>query len=313
MKNITGANLLAGGLFRGFFDVFFKEVEPIYEGNPHTGKKKPSETGNDNEAFAGYVERIGDKVVEMVVYKNRICRAVILAQDKPKGAPEPGVKGLSDFTAHLADRLGVPFNLGEAINFTHEELGSARRHHAAPPQRSGASAAVDPPGQPDPPPLQAPVQMAVQMAVQVVEQVAAPMPSPPAAPKPRPFSAPTPAIAPKPRPLRTPAHAMAPESEPRAHASSPTEATGQIVQAGMTQVLGRDDRPIEIFSISLQTEDGAVNFNGVDLAKKFSEGAFHIGDWVYVKKTVVDFTVQRNGVPEERTKNVYVVKILKSR
>src|SRR6218665_2561374 len=106
----------------------------------------------------------------------------------PRGAPEPGVKGLSDFTAHLADRLGVPFNLGEAINFTHEELGSARRHHAAPPQRSGASAAVDPPGQPDPPPLQAPVQMAVQVVEQVVEQVAAPMPSSPAAPKPRPFS-----------------------------------------------------------------------------------------------------------------------------
>lgn len=88
------------------------------------------------------------------------------------------------------------------------------------------------------------------------------------------------------------------------------EAVGVVTYAGHTQIGTMRGKPYKTFSVKLMSNDGEKCFHGVDLAEKYSQGCFSIGQKVHIKKTVNQFIVDFQGKQTTRKKNTFEVVVV---
>lgn len=93
--------------------------------------------------------------------------------------------------------------------------------------------------------------------------------------------------------------------------ASSKEATGRVIEAGNKEFRFEGKRPYKSFSIVLQTEEGEAIFSGNDLAKKFEEGLFKVGDIVCVVQRTSFFETEAKGETRRRKKNDFTITVIR--
>ena len=112
-----------------FLSGLFKAVYQEYFGS-QTGKIKPGEARAESVihdfdvAQVTHVEKIGNHLVDMRLYSNRIAR--MLKKHCVNQAGDSGYERiyLSDFTTDCAKKAGLNFTIADCIQFTKAELGN---------------------------------------------------------------------------------------------------------------------------------------------------------------------------------------------
>lgn len=111
-----------------FLSGLFKAVYQEYFGS-QTGKIKPGEARAESVihdfdvAQVTHVEKIGNHLVDMRLYSNRIARMLKKQCISPSGDFGYERVYLSDFTTDCAKKAGLNFTIADCIRFTKNELG----------------------------------------------------------------------------------------------------------------------------------------------------------------------------------------------
>lgn len=124
-----------------FLSGLFKAVYQEYFGS-QTGKIKPGEARAESVihdfdvAQVTHVEKIGNHLVDMRLYSNRIAR--MLKKHCVNQAGDSGYERiyLSDFTTDCAKKAGLNFTIADCIQFTKAELGNTEPKKPKEPKES---------------------------------------------------------------------------------------------------------------------------------------------------------------------------------
>lgn len=90
-----------------------------------------------------------------------------------------------------------------------------------------------------------------------------------------------------------------------------SEAEGVLTSAGSATITPKSGRPYTTFTVVLATANGEVSFSGEELKKKFNNREFGLQDLLAVKQTKEQFEVKGADGPQQRSRNVYTVSVLK--
>lgn len=271
---------------------------------------------------------ISGKRFRFSVYRteNEIQRVEMGSARKEKSGPR---KPLAPFTRSTAASERVAFTLEEAIEFTRREIAAARRRGTS---RKTEAPTATPQSHPEPQKEQPPQPTAEKPSMDdgishwvdmpCFEELEAQAPSRPQAPAPArpaaPVRPPEPVRAAAPRPQQ-PIHREPPPppaSQPKSGLNGVEEGppdfrgarrvTGTVVGLGIIEVKKPKKDPFEIYAITLRTREGdEEQFRGYELEKHVETNSVAVGDTISLKRGRQQFWQIRNGVRNEKLRNIY--------
>ncbi len=292
------------------------------ESKPSIWEKKPAMRIADRHA----VVEISGKQYRFSVFlaENEIQRIEIGRVRKP----------LAAFTRSTAASEKVAFTLEEAVEFTRRELAAARRRG---PSRKAEAPATAQPAQPDQ--RSAPQQQQQQPSpasaagpsmdedvphwadIPCFDEMDAQAPS--RGPAPEPARGPEPARAATPRPQQPvrrdppPPLADARRSAADGVEEGPVDfrgarrVVGKVIALGVIEVKKPRKDPFEIYAITVRTNGGEEEqFRGYELEQHVDNNGVVMGDTISLKRGRQQFWVIRNGVRNEKSRNVYDFQVL---
>ncbi|MGF6603321.1 hypothetical protein P3T23_008075 [Paraburkholderia sp. GAS448] len=292
------------------------------ESKPSIWERKPTMRIADRHA----VVEISGRQYRFSVYlaENEIQRIEIGRVRKP----------LAAFTRSMAANEKVAFTLEEAVEYTRRELAAARRRG---PSRKTEGQPAPQPAQPDqytapqqrqPSPAPAPAAGPLmdedvphwadipcfdEMGAQALSR--GPAPEPARGPEPARAAAPRPQ-----QPIRRdppPPPADARPSGANGVEEGPVDfrgarrVVGKVVGLGAIEVKKPKKDPFEIYAITLRTSGGEEEqFRGYELEQHVDNHRVSIGDTISLKRGRQQFWVIRNGVRNEKTRNIYDFQVM---
>ncbi|PNE59671.1 hypothetical protein A8H39_00535 [Paraburkholderia fungorum] len=287
---------------------------------PSIWEKKPAMRIADRHA----VVDIASKQYRFSVYlaANEIQRIEIGRVRKP----------LAAFTRSTAANEKVAFTLEEAVEYTRRELAAARRRgpsrktEAQPPAQPAHPDQYTAPKQKQPSPAPAagssmdedvPHWVDIPCFDEMDAQAPSRGPAPEAARGPEPARA----AAPRPQqPIRR--DPPPPPADARPSGENGVEegqvdfrgarrVVGKVIGLGVIEVKKPKKDPFSIYAITLRTPDGEEEqFRGYELEQHVDNNRVAIGDTISLKRGRQQFWVIRNGVRNEKTRNIYDFQVM---
>lgn len=272
--------------------------------------------------------RIADRHADVKLSGKQYRFSVYLAENEIQRIEMGQVrKPLAAFTRSMAASEKVAFTLEEAVEYTRRELAAARRRgpgrkteaqpvaQTAQPVRNEASQQQQPfPASAAGPSMDEEVPN--WMDIPCFEELDAQVPS--NGPAPEPAHSPEPVSAAAPRtqqPIQSDPPPPPAESRPSGEngvEEGPVDfrgarrVVGKVISLGVIEVKQPRKDPFEIYAITLRTKDGdEQQFRGYELEQHVEKNRVAVGDTIGLKRGRQQFWVIRNGIRNEKSRNIY--------
>jgi hypothetical protein len=270
--------------------------------------------------------RIADRHADVKLSGKQYRFSVYLAENEIQRIGMGQVrKPLAAFTRSMAASEKVAFTLEEAVEYTRRELAAARRR--GPSRKTEAQPVAQPEQpvqneapqqqQPFPAPAAGPSmdeEVPSWMDIPCFEELDAQAPS--NGPALEPARSPEPVSGAAPR-IQQPVQRDPPPADARPSGENGVEegpvdfrgarrVIGKVISLGVIEVKKPRKDPFEIYAITLRFKDGdEQQFRGYELEQHVEKNRVAIGDTIGLKRGRQQFWVIRNGIRNEKSRNIY--------
>ncbi|VVE33690.1 hypothetical protein [Pandoraea terrigena] len=231
-------------------------------------------------------------------------------------------KPLAAFTRSIAAREKVAFTLEEAVEYTRREIAAARRRG---PSRKTETQPTAQPAQPDQyTALQEKQSSPAQEAgppmdedapywadTPCFDEIDAQAPSRGPAPEPQPRTQQPIRRDPPPPPVDVRPSGENGVEEGPVDFRGAHRVVGKVIGFGVVDVKKPKKDPFQIYAITMRTPSGEeAQFRGYELEQHVEKNRVAIGDTISLKRGRQQFWVTRNGVRNEKTRNIYEFQVV---